>query len=104
MVLRRDHVFHPDAEAMDGGTDEILQNLTEDEIVVVQCSEWQPANMAVSKKTLHEAVAAKTVVKKAGDVDKTARNLVGDGYSCIVASARGETYAAETFGTSWEGW
>ena len=104
LVLRRNHFFHPDAEAMDGGMDEILQNLTEDEIVVLQCSEWQPANMAVSKKTLHKVVAAETVVKKVSDVDTTARNLTGDGYSFIVTSARGENYAAETFGTSWEGW
>ena len=104
LVLRRDHFFHLNAEAMDGGTDEILQNLTEDEIVIVQCSDWQPANMAVSKKTLHESFAAETVVKKVGNIDKTARNVSEDGYSCIVASARGENYAAETFGTSWEGW
>ena len=83
---------------------EEIEEMMEDEIALIQCGDWQPRNMVKSKAIVAKTFNSETVVANPSNVDKTVKNVAGDGYSVVVGAGKGAVFAAETFGSSWKGW
>ena len=104
LVLRHTHLYDPDFQGLDDLITEEFTEMMENEIALIQCGDWQPRQMTKSKVIINELFKSETVVSNPSNVDKTVKNVAGDGFSIVVGAGKGAPFAAETFGSTWKGW